>query len=93
MNMSSKSILKIEEKRALFEAAKVADKEYQEALRFAREKLDKRSEAIRNILDVFGSGPWLVDNQEVRIVVRRARKGERETVFFRQINTKEVEEV
>lgn len=82
-----------EERRKLFDLARVANEEYQEALKVAKQKLDARSAAIREILDNHGPGPWLLDNEEVRIVVRPDRKTKEETVFFRRINTKDVESI
>lgn len=82
-------------KKKLFDEARKADEAYQEALRNAKEKLDLRSMAWREILDTLGSGPYLFDGKEIRIVVRPERKGkgEGETVFPRQINTKEIESI
>lgn len=85
--------LSSEAKKAMFEMAKKADEEYQESLKVARRMLEKRSGAIREILDLFGAGPFLVDGKEVRIVVRADRKTGTETVFFRQLNTKDVESI
>lgn len=85
----------VQARKAAFDIAKKAEDEYQQALLLAKQALDRRSAAIRDILDTYGAGPYLVDNKEVRIVVRPARKGkgEGETVFFRQLNTKDVEMV
>jgi hypothetical protein len=69
--------------RTLFEEAEAADQEFQDARRFAREKLDKRSAAIEKILHKMGRGPFRWNGEEV-IIVQRG-----DTTFFRSKNRKE----
>lgn len=73
--------------RKLFEEADLADQEFQEAKRVAKEKLDKRSAAIEKILHKIGKGPFRWKGEEVVIVQRG------DTIFFRSKNRKEALDV
>ena len=95
--VSRSNQLNQETKRALFDIARVREEEYQVALTAAKQALDARTDAIRNILALGGPGPYLVDGKEVRIVVRPIKDADKkvigETIFFRQLNIKDVESV
>jgi hypothetical protein len=76
-----------EEKRKLFDAVFATEKEVKAAEDAVAVAVDKRSVAVRKLIEMCGNGPWRVNGQ----VLRASSRGD--TAFLKRPGDENIEEV
>lgn len=82
-----------DEKRTMFAAVEKSDQDLANADKVRDLILMKRSDEIEKILLKYGKGPYMYNNESVRIVKRKSQHGKRVIHFFRAVSKLEPEDI